>query len=296
MKKFLAIISSYRSKGNGESIITLCEKFLPEYTNDSMFEKVFLNDYKIENCKGCMRCAINKEFCKINDDLKKLIDKVLECDYLLISSPVYFLGTPSIIKTINDRLLFLHNLLNYSERKHAGLIITAGRPGWEGLAVQNLSTLALSLGFNINDLLFEYGQGPSEVLLNINLENNINIFLNNLINPEPYKNEHTDRCPVCFGKSFEILDEDVIKCPTCNIKGEISKKDNKTLILFSESDINNSRWTEKNLVDHMEHWVEESGLRYREKVKEILKKKKSFASLTKIQVMTKGNKRGNSHD
>ena|GEM_PF-1242637 len=275
MKNLLAISSSYRSRGNGETLLALCEKFLPE--SEFLTEKLYLKDLNIKNCTGCMKCAINKQFCHLEDDLKTVTDKILVCDFLLISSPVYFLGAASIIKTVNDRLLMMNNIIDYSQRKPAGIIITAGREGWEGLSVQNISILLLTLGFNIKDILIAYGQGPSEVLMDENIESKTKIFTNRIIDANYKVSNLSDRCPVCFGNNFNILDHSSVKCPVCNLTGKIPDyKDNKTLILFSESDINNSRWSEKILKDHMENWIAGSGQRYKEKVKEILKRRKQL--------------------
>jgi multimeric flavodoxin WrbA len=275
LKKVLTISSSFRPRGNGEALLTLCQKFLPE--SEFLTEKLYLKDLNIKNCTGCMKCAINRQFCHLEDDLKTLIDKILDCDFLLISSPVYFLGAASIIKAINDRLLFMNNLADYLKRKPAGIIITAGREGWEGQTVQTVSTLLLTLGFYIKDLLVAYGQGPSEVLLDENIEDKIKVFTERIIDSAYKVRDLSERCPVCFGNSFNILNQSTVKCPVCNLTGKIKEfRDNKTLILFSESDINNSRWSEKNLKDHMENWVAGSGLRYKEKVKEILKRRKSL--------------------
>jgi len=224
-----------------------------------------------------MKCALQKEFCHIQDDFKTLINKIMSCDILIISAPVYFLGAASIIKTINDRLLYLNNTVDYSDRKPAGIIITAGRKDWEGLAVQNVSTLLLTLGFNVKDVLIEFGQGPSEVLLNEDIEEKIRKFTDKILYSTQKYPVISDRCPVCFGNSFNLLDNVTVKCPVCNLKGKITEsKNNKTLLLFSESDINNSRWSKENLKDHMENWVARSGQRYRERVKEILKRRKNL--------------------
>lgn len=275
MKKLITISSSFRHKGNGETLLALCEKALPE--SEFLIERLYLKDFNIKNCTGCMKCAINREFCHLDDDLKSLIDKILSCDILMVSSPVYFLGASSIIKTINDRLLCMNNFVDYGNKKPSGIIITAGRQDWEGISVQNVSTLLLTLGFSIKDVLTAYGQGPSEVLLAQDIESKIKIFAERVINPDFKVSNLSDRCPVCFSDSFKLVDQTTVKCRLCNLTGQINcYKDNKTLILFSESDINNSRWSKENLKDHMENWVTGSGQRYREKVKEILKRRKNL--------------------
>lgn len=277
MKNILAISSSLRPKGNGETLLTLCEKYFSRTDSEFSFEKIFLKDFNISDCLGCLGCVINNEFCKINDDLNNLLDQIMNCDALIISSPVYFLGSTSLIKSLNDRLLYLYKSVDYSKRKPAGIIITAGREGWEGFAVQNVSTLLLSLGFYVKDVIVSHAQGPSEVLLDIDIERKINDFSSKVIDPEYKVPNLSDKCPVCFGDSFKLTGLSTVCCPVCNISGEIvNQNDNKTLILFSESDINNSRWSSENLRDHMENWVAGSGKKYREKVKDVLRLRKEL--------------------
>lgn len=275
MKKILFISSSPRIKGNGDVLLSLCEKNIsdPDYS----VEKLYIKDFNIKSCTGCMKCAINNQFCHIDDELKKLTDKIISSDILFIASPVYFLGAFSIIKKINERLLYMHNVINFNQTKRAGIILTAGRKDWEGFAVQNLSILLLSLGFRIQDVFIGQAQGPAEILLEENIENKINAFTFNVLD-ENYKYHNlSDKCPICFGSSFNLIDKTTVKCPVCNVKGEISQiKDNKTLILFSESDINNSRWSKKNLKDHMENWVTASGSNYKTRVREIIKRRKEL--------------------
>jgi len=274
LDKLLTISSSYRTKGNGEVLLDMYENFLSESQYNK--KRLYLRDFSIKTCTGCMGCAINKEFCKIEDDLRKLIDQILISDVLIISAPVYFLGASSITKAIGDRLLGIHNLLDYSKRKPAGIIITAGREEWEGLAIQNLSILLLSLGFYIKDVLVAHGQGPSEVVLDPDIKNKIEIFTKNIANPDYKVPNISNKCPVCFGESFNILDKSKIKCAICNLSGEIIGNKDEILISFPEDAINNSRWSADNLKDHMENWVEGSIQRYKEKIREIMKLRNSI--------------------
>lgn len=277
MSKLLTISGSYRSRGNGEFLLDICNKFLPNEEQT----RLYLQDYKIENCTGCMACAINKHSCKIEDDIKDLIDKVLNCDTLIISSPVYFLGAASIIKAINDRLLIMHNLVDYSKRKPAGIIITAGREGWEGHSIQDVSILLLSLGFYVKDVLLVHGQGPSEVVLIPDIEEKVKTFTSNIIDPD-YKVPHiSNKCPVCFGESFKILETNKVKCQICNITGKVTtQQDSKILIEFPENSMQVSRWSNENLKDHMENWVGGSIEIYRKKTREIILKRKILSNLS----------------
>ena len=279
MKNILEISASFRTKGNGDALISLCEKNF--YKQQFNLKRLFLKDFNIKECSGCMGCAIKKEFCKTDDDLKSLIEQILNCDILLISSPVYFLQAPSIIKAITDRLLFMPEFPNDNEKKPAGIILTAGREGWEGFSVQNISVLLLSLGFYVKDILVSYGQGPSEVLLNENIEEKIETFSKNILDDTFKSPMLSERCPVCFGNSFQLISSKTVKCPVCNITGEIQNFEHKKpLILFSENVINNSRWSSQNLKEHMESWVGLSGQRYKEKLREIIKIRQKILSFS----------------
>ena len=271
MKKILLITASMRQKGNSKALIDLCEKYLKtkeEYTVKS----INLYDYEIKDCTGCMKCAVSKEFCRTRDDLRKILDEITACDVLFIASPTYYMGAPAKIKAINDRLLYAHNLVSYADKKPAGVIVTSGRQGWEGFTIQNVSIFLLSLGFYVKDTLHSFAQGPSQVLLIPEIEEKVKNLTDKVLSPEYKIPTLSEKCPLCHGKSYMLLGEGRVKCEVCDLEGKIySQKDGQTLILFSIDDINNSRWAENNIKSHMQDWVEASGSRYREKVRDIMK-------------------------
>jgi len=276
MKKILTVTTSIRPKGNGEALLSLCKKYISGCEN-YIIKNINLRDYDIKDCTGCMKCAINKDFCKTRDDLGKLLDEILSCDVLFIATPTYFLNVPAKIKAINGRLLYAHNMFDAKNRKPAGVLITSGRQGWEGFTVQSMSVMLLSLGFYVKDVLQTYAQGPSEVLLSSNIEEKVKIFTEKVMDPQYKIPSISDRCPYCFGKSFELKGDHRVRCEICDLYGEIvSQEDGKTLILFSEDDINKCRWTEKRLLDHMQNWVENSGRTYRAHVRDVMKLRKQL--------------------
>ncbi len=51
-----------------------------------------------EYCTGCFACKRNGGKCIHNDDMKALLDEVLEGDLLLFSYPLYCYGMPCVFK------------------------------------------------------------------------------------------------------------------------------------------------------------------------------------------------------
>ncbi|MEI7475414.1 MAG: flavodoxin family protein [bacterium] len=278
MDKILSINFSHRMKGNSDSLLSLVEKSINKTYSDKELKRLNIKDLDIKNCIGCMSCAINNNFCFLEDDFKQFTDEISACDSLIIASPVYFLGAPSSLKALIDRMLYYHNIIDFANPKPAKIIITAGRNGWLGNVVEEIARFLLSSGFYLNDLKIFYAQGPSEVLLTDNISNEIELFTKEMFRKKTVQNPSA-QCPLCKTDKFAITGQNQIKCSICDIKGEIiSYENNRALILFDESDINNSRWEYNNLKQHMVEWVEKSGLKYKSRVRDILKIRKQLLS------------------
>ena len=64
----------------------------------------------IEYCTGCFTCKRNGGECIHNDDMKALLDEVLESDLLLFSYPLYCYGMPAPMKAFTDRTMPLSSM------------------------------------------------------------------------------------------------------------------------------------------------------------------------------------------
>ncbi len=67
-------------------------------------------DKNIEYCRGCFTCKRNGGTCVIKDDVKEILDKILESDLLLFSYPLYSYGMPAPLKALIDRTLPLSSM------------------------------------------------------------------------------------------------------------------------------------------------------------------------------------------
>ena len=101
-KKVLVISSSPRKNGNSD---TLCDQFIRGATDAGhIAEKVFLSDKKIGYCIACCTC-ITESKCSQNDDMGEIIGKLIDCDVLVLATPVYFYCMSAQLKTFIDRIM-----------------------------------------------------------------------------------------------------------------------------------------------------------------------------------------------
>ncbi len=100
-KKVLILSASPRRGGNSD---ILCDQFMQgaqESGND--VEKIFLRDYEINYCVACDVCKDNGGSCDQDDDMAKIMDKMIAADVLVLATPVYFYTMNAQLKTLIDR-------------------------------------------------------------------------------------------------------------------------------------------------------------------------------------------------
>ncbi|MBR5554643.1 flavodoxin family protein [bacterium] len=100
MKKVLILSGSPRRGGNSD---TLCDEFLrgaKESGND--VEKIFVAEKNIGYCKACNACK-DTGVCAIKDDMAEVLQKMLDADVIVLSSPVYFYSISAQLKAVIDR-------------------------------------------------------------------------------------------------------------------------------------------------------------------------------------------------
>lgn len=77
---------------------------------EQQVEVVHVIEKHVEYCTGCLGCMKNGGTCVHNDDVRPLLDKILACDLLLLSFPLYCYGMPAPLKAFIDRTLPLSSL------------------------------------------------------------------------------------------------------------------------------------------------------------------------------------------
>lgn len=101
MKKVLILSGSPRKGGNSD---ILCDEFARGAKEaGNAVEKIRVCEKKISPCLGCYFCKKHGGRCALNDDMTEILQKIIDCDVLVLSSPVYFYSICAQLKAVIDR-------------------------------------------------------------------------------------------------------------------------------------------------------------------------------------------------
>ena len=67
-------------------------------------------DRHIEYCTGCFACKRNGGTCIYDDDMRAILEEILDSDLLLFSFPLYCYGMPAPLKALLDRTMPLSSM------------------------------------------------------------------------------------------------------------------------------------------------------------------------------------------
>lgn len=125
--KVIILSSSPRRNGNSE---ILCKQFAQGAAEAGHeVEMVNLNDYHIGFCRACEYCRQHDHVCVLKDDANQIIDKIIQADVFVMTTPVYFYSLSGQLKTLIDRMFAREYEIRDSEKnKKAYLILTSGSP------------------------------------------------------------------------------------------------------------------------------------------------------------------------
>lgn len=99
-KKVLILSGSPRKNGNSD---LLCEEFRKGALEAGhQVEKIRVQEKKIGYCMGCYACR-DTGVCAIKDDMAELMQKMIDCDVMVLASPVYFYSIDAQLKAVIDR-------------------------------------------------------------------------------------------------------------------------------------------------------------------------------------------------
>lgn len=121
--KVLGLSGSMRKEGNTADLV----KVILERCQGAGIKTEFVSlaGKKILPCLGCEKCK-EKKCCVIeNDDWKKIINKVLDCDVLVIGSPTYYYDVCGHLKNFIDRTYSLYHDHKLAGRKGVAVAVQA---------------------------------------------------------------------------------------------------------------------------------------------------------------------------
>lgn len=79
-------------------------------TKPQQVEYITVADKHIEFCSGCFCCMRNGGTCVHNDDMREILQKILQSDLLIFSFPLYCYGMPAMLKALIERTLPLSSM------------------------------------------------------------------------------------------------------------------------------------------------------------------------------------------
>jgi multimeric flavodoxin WrbA len=107
--KILIINSSGRQNGNTERLLNVLKNQLLSIADKRKItldiSHVLLSKQDIQLCRGCRSC-FDKGNCPLKDDLTNIEELLLDCDAVILASPVYLEDVNGIMKNFLDRLAF----------------------------------------------------------------------------------------------------------------------------------------------------------------------------------------------
>jgi multimeric flavodoxin WrbA len=122
-------------------------------------ELVNLNDLVIKKCKACDggwgQCR-GEGTCILEDDFAWLIDKMLEADGLVFTTPVYWHDISESAKTFLDRVRRVethHGFKRYGEKPYIGISCAGGSGNGAARALYLLEEYLKRIGFKNYDLV-----------------------------------------------------------------------------------------------------------------------------------------------
>lgn len=99
-KNVLILSGSPRKSGNSD---LLCDEFMRGAMEAGhKVEKIRVQEKKVACCIACYACR-DTGVCAIKDDMAEIMQKMIDCDVMVLASPVYFYSIDAQLKAVIDR-------------------------------------------------------------------------------------------------------------------------------------------------------------------------------------------------
>jgi len=261
--KVLGVVASHRQLGNTEILVKEALRGAEE--SGAEVEIVRWTDYKILPCDGLATCLFGKYECiyKDEDDHNYLLEKIYECDGLVLGSPCYILEATAVVKQFIDRLFVLTSQRSRARGKPAVIIMPYATRGWTQYAFLQPNILLSQLGMKVIDRALVHTQAMSEAVSQLEALERVNGMGKALTKAvrtgdTTYQGE-PGICPICHDRTIRILkDNETVECGLCDIKGKLSIEDGKIKVHFPEEQFKWHRFSEEMFYLHYRYEIEPS--------------------------------------
>jgi multimeric flavodoxin WrbA len=235
-------------------------------------ELVRLMDLNIKPCTGCNSCVIDlfekggSGACVIkNDDFKFIDKKILDCDGLVLGSPVYEKSPQGLLKVLNDRMGPSHDMafriIAKKIREEKGIttgkgpdersfkprvasLFAVGGSDWTTFALPLMQIFVLPMNITVVDQqLFNWVSLPATVVLKEEMlararrsGRYIVESLQKPIEEATYRGER-GRCPICHSNVLELKKKsEPVICAVCGVKGTLGTEGDDYVLEVTEEE------------------------------------------------------------
>lgn len=168
MKKELSVIAvngSPRKHWNSHLLLDNCLKGAAEMGANT--EMIHLYDLQFKGCTSCFACKIKDSKhtkCAMKDELDVVLQKICQCDVLILGSPIYFANVSGEMKSFMERLIFPYTsyegkLSSFGKKINTAFVYTMNAPSFA------LPFIGYKKIFNYHKKLLKRTFGNSEVLI-----------------------------------------------------------------------------------------------------------------------------------
>lgn len=105
MGKVFGIVGSPRKNGNTHVLVSATLQGAREKGAETNL--IFLGEKKIKECTGCHACWKGR-ICPRHDDMNNLYPRIIDCDALILGTPVYWYGPTALMKAFIDRFVYFN--------------------------------------------------------------------------------------------------------------------------------------------------------------------------------------------
>jgi multimeric flavodoxin WrbA len=259
-------------------------------------EFIRLHDLNIKPCTGCNSCVVDimekggGGKCVIkNDDFAFIDDKVMECDGLVLGSPIYEKSPTGQLKTLEDRMGPSHDqgfrIIAKKIREAKGItagagpdersfkpraasLIAVGGSEWDTLALPVMSLFALTMQIEVVDKILVNWIGlPRVVALREDLLERAHRSGRHLAETLKKPLEEAEYigepglCPLCHSKLIEVRHESDAYptiCGICGVRGTLNVADGKASFAVSEEDRPHSHLLLSGKFEHLQELADVS--------------------------------------
>lgn len=137
--KVLTLQGGARKKGNTATILSWVEAEMKTLGHE--VETVYLHNKTIKGCLACARCKDDASAiaCVQKDDTIEILQKMVDAELVVFTSPLYFWGVAGPLKSLIDRTYSFY--VDYHQPGHASLVegqrqalLVTGAGPWENNA------------------------------------------------------------------------------------------------------------------------------------------------------------------